>query len=54
MKSRFKSMIGEQDSINQEQMFKARKLDKKILTSIDKLPEVKTRERTEFKEFILS
>ena len=37
-----------------ENQFKAKELNRKILSGVSKLPEVLRKERTEFKEFMLS
>lgn len=53
-KSKFQSMIGGAEVEEEPKQFKARELNRNILIGVSGLPEVMRRERTEFKEFILS
>jgi len=52
LKVKFDTLIG--NGPTEKKPFKAKVLNKKILNGVDKLPAVEKKERTEFKEFILS
>ena len=54
MKEHFQSLIGADEDSQAPSQFKARTLNKKILTGVDRLPDVPNKEKTTFQEFNLS
>ena len=52
LKDHFQRLIGQEEE--EQATFKARDLNKKILTSVSKLPEVCSKDKTSFSEFKLS